>query len=91
MTFAMNPKDERTPFKRPYTKYSYATRNKNHSKTHALNISCHYCGKSGHTTPYCHIRRVEVPKGVMKWVPKFTCCEIHPKAQTFFGGQRIPN
>jgi len=67
------------------------TRNKNNSKTHEPNIRCHYCGKSGHTTPRFYIRRVEVPKEVMKWVPKVTCCETHPKAPTFVGGQRIPN
>jgi len=63
MSFAMNSKDERASFKRPYTKYSYVTRNKNHNKTHAPTIRCHYCGKSGHTTSHCYIRKVEVPKG----------------------------
>jgi len=91
MTFAMNSKDERAPFKRPYTKYSYVRRNKNHSITHARTIRCHYCGRSGHTIPHCHIRKVEVPKGVMMWVPKVTCCETHPKASTFVGSHRIPN
>ena len=91
MYFAMNSIDERTPFKRPYTKYSYVRKNKNHSKTHVPNIRCHYCGSSGHTTPHFHIRNVEVPKGVMMWLPKVTCYEIHPKATTFVGGQMNPN
>ena len=65
MTFAMNSKDKRAPFKRPYTEYSYVRKNRNHSKTHAPTVRCHYCGIIGHTTPHCHIRRVEVPKGVM--------------------------
>ncbi|RHN45435.1 hypothetical protein MtrunA17_Chr7g0231161 [Medicago truncatula] len=86
MTFSMNSKDERTPFKRPYTKYSYVRKNKFHSKNYVPTIRCHYCGISGHTTPHCHIRRVEVPKGVMKWVPKVTCCETHPKAPTCVDG-----
>jgi len=63
MTFAMNSKYERVPFKRPYTKYSYVRKNKYHSKNYVPTIRCHYCGISGHTTPHCHIRRVEVPKG----------------------------
>ncbi|AES87858.1 hypothetical protein MtrunA17_Chr4g0017881 [Medicago truncatula] len=91
MIFAMKSKDGRTPFKRPYTKYSYVRKNKNHSKTCVPIIRCHYCGISGHTTPHCHIRRVEVPKGVMMWVPKVTCCETHPKAPTCVGSQMNPN
>jgi len=91
MTFTMNSKDERASFKRPYTKYSYVRWNKNHSKTHAPTIKCHCCGRNGHTTPHCHIRKVEVPKGVMMWVPKVICCEIHPKAPTFVRSQRNPN
>jgi len=67
MTFSINSKDERAPFKRLYTKYSYVR--KNQSKTHVPTIRCHYCGRSGHTTPHCHIRRVKVPKGTMMWVP----------------------
>ena len=91
MTFSMTSKDERAHFKRPYTKYSYVRKNSNHSKTHALTIRCHYFGISGHTTPHYHIRRVEVPKGVMMWVPKVTCCETHPKAPTSVVSQRNPN
>jgi len=91
ITFAMYSKDERVPFKRPYTKYSYVRKNKNLSKTHAPTIRCHYCGRSGHTTPHCHIRRFEVPKGLMMWVPKVTCCKTHPRAPTFVGSQRNPN
>jgi len=91
MTFAMNSKDERTPFKRPYTKYSYVRKNKYQSKNYVPTIRCHYCGISGHTTPHCHIRRVEAPKGVMIWMPKVTCCETHPKAPTCVGSQRNPN
>jgi hypothetical protein len=91
ITFVMNSKDERTPFKRSYTIYSYVRKNKFHSKDHVPTIRCHYCGISGHTTPHCHIRRVEVPKGIMMWVPKVTCCEIHPKAPTCVGSQRNPN
>ena len=89
MTFVMNSKDERAPFKRPYTKYSYVQ--KIHGKAHIPTIRCHYCGISGHTTPHCHIRRFEVPKGIMMWVPKVHCCETHPKAPTSVGSQRNPN
>jgi len=91
MTFAMNSKDERTPFKRPYTKYSYVRKNKNQRKNYVRTIRCHYCSISVHTTLYCHIRRVEVPKGVMMWVPKVICCETHSKAPTCVGSQRNPN
>jgi len=65
MTFSIDSKDERIPFKRPDTKYSYVRKNKFHRKNYVPKIRCHYCGISGHTSPHCHIRRVEVPKGVM--------------------------
>ena len=42
MTFALNSKDERVHFRRPYTKYSYVRKKKNHSKTHSPAIRCHY-------------------------------------------------
>ena len=90
MTFAMNSKDESVPFKIPYTKYSYVRKNKYHRKNY-VPMRCHYCGISDHTTPHFHIRRVEVPKGVMTWVPKVTCCETHLKAPTCVGSQRNPN
>jgi len=85
MIFTMNSKDERAPFKIPHTKYSYVRKNENHRKTHVPTIRCHYCGIIGHNIPHCHIRIVEVPKGVTMWVPKITCCETHPKAPTFVG------
>jgi hypothetical protein len=65
MVFAMDSKDEICPFKRPYKKYSHVKHNKNHNKFHGLNIRCYYCGRSGHTTSHCHIRKVEVPKGLI--------------------------
>jgi len=70
ITFAMSSKDERTPFKRPYTEYSYVRKNKYHSKNYVPTIRCHYSGISGDTTPHCHIRKFEVPKGVIV-TPRF--------------------
>jgi len=52
MTFFMNSKDERAPFKRPYTKYSYVK--KSHSKAHIPTIRSHYCGKWTHHTSLPH-------------------------------------
>jgi len=89
MTFSMNSKNERAPFKIPYTKYSYVKKGQN--KAHTPTIRYHYCGVSGHTTPHCHCRRFEVPKGIMMWVPKVYCCETHPKAPTCVWSQRNPN
>jgi len=91
MTFVMSSKDGRAYFKRPYTKYSYVRNNKNHRKTHAPTIMCHYCGISCHATPHCHNTKVEVPKVVMMWVSEFTCSETNPKAPNFVGSQRNPN
>jgi len=64
---------------------------KSHRKAHTPTTRCHYCGISEHTTPHCHFRRFEVPKGIMMWVPKISCCETHPKAPTCVGSQRNPN
>ena len=33
-------------------------------------ISCNYCMKKGHILKSCHVRKCDVPKGIMKWIPK---------------------
>jgi len=33
-------------------------------------ISCNYCMKKGHVIKNCYARKYDVPKGVMKWIPK---------------------
>jgi len=33
-------------------------------------ISCNYCMKKGHILKNCHVRKYDVPKGIMKWIPK---------------------
>ena len=33
-------------------------------------ISCNYCMKNGHVLKNCHVRKYDVPKGFMKWIPK---------------------
>jgi len=33
-------------------------------------ISCNYCMKKGHVLKNCHVRKYDVPKGFMKWIPK---------------------
>lgn len=63
MIFSMKSKDKRIPFIRPYKKkYSYVNIYDNR-KSHEHKIRCHYCGRLGHTTPHCHIRKVEVHNG----------------------------
>lgn len=66
----MKSKDKRDYFKIPYKKkYSFVNKNED-GKPHTHNVSSHYCGRLGHTTPHYHIMRLEVPKVVMMWVPK---------------------
>jgi len=33
-------------------------------------ISCNYCMQKGHVIKNCHARKYNVPKGIMKWIPK---------------------
>jgi len=33
-------------------------------------ISCNYCMKKGYILKNCHVRKYDVPKGFMKWIPK---------------------
>jgi len=33
-------------------------------------INCNYCMKKGHILKKCHVRKYDVPKGFMKWIPK---------------------
>jgi len=79
--------DKRNSFKRPYKKYSFVNKNED-GKSHIHNVTCHCCGKLGHTTPHCHIRRVNVPKGLMIWVPKTVICLKKPKVSTSVEVQR---
>jgi len=64
MKFVMKSKENRKPFKRPYKKYAFVNKNDN-DKPYTQNDRCHYCGRLRHNTPHCHIRKVEVLKGVM--------------------------
>ena len=33
-------------------------------------ISCNYCMKKGHVLKNCYARKYDVPRGLMKWIPK---------------------
>ena len=33
-------------------------------------ISRNYCMQKGHVIKNCHARKYDVPKGIMKWIPK---------------------
>ena len=74
-------------FRKPYKNYSYANKNGD-NKSHGHNIRCHCCGRLGHTTPHCHIRKVEVSKEEMMWVPISFNCIKDPKDLTMVGGQK---
>jgi len=40
------------------------------SKTNVMPfISCNYCMKKGHILKNCHVRKYDVPKGFMEWIP----------------------
>lgn len=90
MKFTVKSKDKINSFKRPYKKHSFVNENED-GKPHTHNVRCHYCGRLGHTTPYCHIMRVEVSKGVMMWVPKNDDCLKKPKVSTSVENLKAPN
>ena len=37
-------------------------------------VTCFYCMKNGHSIRFCKIRKLYVPRGFMKWIPKG--CEV---------------
>ena len=51
--------------------YSFSNLTKNQSvKSTKQPLVCFYCMKKGHSVRFCKIRKVFVPQGILKWVPK---------------------
>jgi len=42
-------------------------------------ITCFYCMRKGHSVRKCRIRKFDVPKGLVRWVPKSTSNTVEPK------------
>jgi len=42
-------------------------------------ITCFYCMRKGHPVRNCRIRKFDVPKGLVRWVPKSTYNTAGPK------------
>jgi len=50
--------------------FSNLTKNQSIKSTKQPVICCFYCMKNGHSVRFCKIRKLYVPKGILKWVPK---------------------
>jgi len=42
-------------------------------------LTCFYCMRKGHSVKNCKIRKFDVPKGLVRWVPKSTSNTVGPK------------
>ena len=39
-------------------------------RPYILTVSCFYCMKRGHFVRFCRVRKICVPRGVLKWFPR---------------------
>jgi len=39
-------------------------------KSKQLVVSCFYCMRKAHSVRFCKVRKVFVPRGILKWVPQ---------------------
>jgi len=64
-----------TRFQRKQKKYS------SFSKTDAQQflLTCFYCMREGHPVKNYKIRKFDLPKGLVRWVPKRTSNTVRPK------------
>ena len=55
-------------------------------------VTCFYCMKRGHSVRLCKIRKYVVPRGFMKWIPKYSkgsIDECKPNGPTFIRGPNL--
>jgi len=52
-------------------------------KLKQLVVTCFYCMKKGHSVRFCNIRKFNVPRGYMKWIPKG--CEVPSEKKKSIG------
>jgi len=68
-----NPQSKKSDVSKPY---STVRKFQPVEKSKQSVVTCFYCMKIGHYVRYCKIKKISIPKGVMKWIPK------NPKAST---------
>jgi len=78
-----NPNSKNKPFSKPFS--SFFEKQLVVLSKHPVKI-CFYYMKRGHTIKFCKVRRLYVPKGLLKWVPKVPTNIIRP---TFIRGQNL--
>ena len=49
---------------------STITKNQSVKRSKQSVVCCFYCLRKGQSVRFCKIRKVFVPKGILKWVPK---------------------
>ena len=42
-------------------------------------VTCFYCMRKGHSAKNCNIKKVDIPKGLIRWVPKGIINNVGPK------------
>ena len=55
-------------------------------------VTCFYCMKRGHSVRFCKIRKYDVPRGFMKWIPKCSkgsIDECKPNGPIFIRGPNL--
>jgi len=55
-------------------------------------VSCFYCMRKGHSARFCKVRKVFVPRGILKWVPKNlkgSCDQINSYGPKFVRGPNL--
>ena len=62
-----NPQSKQSGCSKPFSTF---TKKQLVKKSKEPVICCFYCMKKGHSIRFCRIRRLSVPKGILKWVPK---------------------
>ena len=62
-----NPQSKNNGCLKPF---SIITENQPIEKSKQPVVCCFYCMRKGHFVRFCKIRKVSVPKGILKWVPK---------------------
>ena len=62
-----NPQSKNYSFSKSF---SNLTKNQSVQNSKQPVVCCFYCMKKCHTVRFCKIRKVYVPKGILKWVSK---------------------
>ena len=72
--------------------YSNFTEKQSVKVSFQLVVTCFYCMKKGHSVRYCKFRKSPVPKGMYKWIPRYTVNtkdKSNTEGRKFFKGSNL--